>query len=168
MSFIVPGPQFGHCSAPQVRLRLIRLGYPRYPRPVRGAQDEWSLTMSRYADGSENQNIPRILIKPIDSKKAFIKLAKPWKPDEWKDNGRGHFLDLRTLAWALFNRSYSLKRLCEELKTEHQKIDHEPTGELTVEEIEYARQDGRCIRIQHRRKTLCVIRENKGIEYHNY
>ena len=53
-------------------------------------------------------------------------------------------MDLRTLAWALFNRSYSLKRLCEELKTENQKIDHEPTGEVTFEEIEYARQDGRC------------------------
>ena len=45
---------------------------------------------------------------------------------------------------ALFNCSYSLKRLCEELKTEHQKVEHEPTGEVTFEEIEYARQDGRC------------------------
>jgi hypothetical protein len=60
------------------------------------------------------------------------------------DNGKAHFLDLRTLAWALFNRSFSLKRLCEELQTEHRKIDHEPTGRVTVEEIEYARQDGRC------------------------
>ncbi|HEY6251899.1 MAG TPA: hypothetical protein VI685_18220, partial [Candidatus Angelobacter sp.] len=63
---------------------------------------------------------------------------------KWKEKGKSHFLDLRTLAWALFNRSYSLKRLCEELHTEHQKIDHEPSGEVTVEEIEYARQDGRC------------------------
>jgi hypothetical protein len=36
------------------------------------------------------------------------------------------------------------KTLCEELQTEHRKIDHEPTGEVTIEEIEYARQDGRC------------------------
>ncbi len=35
-------------------------------------------------------------------------------------------------------------RLCEELKTEHQKFDHEPTGTITPEEIEYARQDVRC------------------------
>ena len=110
----------------------------------RGEHDEWSLTMSHYSNGVENRNIPRILITPIDSKKAFIRLAKPWKPEEWKDNGKAHFLDLRTLAWALFNRSFSLKRLCEELQTEHRKIDHEPTGEVTVEEIEYARQDGRC------------------------
>jgi len=111
---------------------------------ARGEHDEWSLTMSQYANGKENQNIPRILITPIDSKKAFIRLAKPWKPEEWKDKGKSYFLDLRTLAWALFNRSFSLKRLCEELQTEHQKIEHEPMGEVTVEEIEYARQDGRC------------------------
>ena len=110
----------------------------------RGEHDEWSLTMSQYSNGVENRNVPRILITPIDSKKAFIRLAKPWKPEEWKDKGKAHFLDLRTLAWALFNRSFSLKRLCEELQTEHRKIDHEPTGTVTAEEIEYARQDGRC------------------------
>jgi hypothetical protein len=110
----------------------------------RGEHDEWSLTMSQYSNGVENRNIPRILITPIDSKKAFIRLAKPWKPEEWKDKGKAHFLDLRTLAWALFNRSFSLKRLCEELQTEHRKFDHEPTGQVTVKEIEYARQDGRC------------------------
>jgi hypothetical protein len=110
----------------------------------RGEHDEWSLTMSQYSNGVENRNVPRILITPIDSKKAFIRLAKPWKPEEWKDKGKAHFLDLRTLAWALFNRSFSLKRLCEELQTEHQKLDHEPTGTVTVEEIEYAREDGRC------------------------
>jgi len=110
----------------------------------RGEHDEWSLTMSQYSNGVENRNIPRILITPIDSKKAFIRLAKPWKPEEWKDKGKAHFLDLRTLAWALFNRSFSLKRLCEELQTEHRKFDHEPTGQVNVKEIEYARQDGRC------------------------
>src|SRR6266566_6135836 len=110
----------------------------------KGDKNEWSLTMSQYANGAENKNFPHILIQPIDGKKAFIKLAKPWKPDEWKTQGKARFLDLRTLGWALFNRSFSLKRLCEELKTEHQKLDHGPTGEVTPEEIEYARQDGRC------------------------
>jgi hypothetical protein len=111
----------------------------------RGEKDEWSLTMSQYANGTENRNYPRVLITPIDSKKAFIRLAKPWKPEEWKGNGNAHFLDLRTLGWALFNKSFSLKRACIELNTEHQKLeDHEPTGEVTPKEIEYARQDGRC------------------------
>ena len=53
---------------------------------TRGEHDEWSLTMSQYSNGVENRNIPRILITPIDSKKAFIRLAKPWKPEEWRDN----------------------------------------------------------------------------------
>ena len=110
----------------------------------RGEKDEWSLTMSQYSDGAENRNYPRVTIQPIDSKKAFIKLAKPWKPKEWKDEGTAHFVDLRTLAWALFNQSFSLRTLCKELNTEHQKLDHEPTGEVTPDEIEYARQDGRC------------------------
>lgn len=110
----------------------------------RGDKDEWSLTMSRYQDGDENQNYPRILIEPLDSKKAFIKLANPWKPEDWKNDGAAHFLDLRTLAWALFNQSFSLKSLCRELNTKHQKLDHEPTGKVTSKEIEYARQDGRC------------------------
>ncbi len=110
----------------------------------RGDKGEWSLTMSQYANGTENRNYPRILITPIDSKKAFIGLAKPWKPEEWKDKGNAHFLDVRTLGWALFNKSFSLKRACEELKTEHQKQDHEPAGKVTPEEIDYARQDVRC------------------------
>jgi hypothetical protein len=87
-----------------------------------------------------------VTIQPIDSKKAFISLAPEWIPKgrkkEW--NREPHFLDLRTFAWALFNESFSLKTLCTQLKTKHQKIDHEPTGEVTPEEIEYARQDGRC------------------------
>ena len=114
----------------------------------KGASDsrKWSLTMSRYPNGEENKNCRRVRIQPLDSKKAFISLAPEWIPKgrkkEWKHEP--HFLDLRTLAWTLFNQSFSLRALCEELKTEHQKIDHEPTGEITPEEIEYARQDGRC------------------------
>jgi hypothetical protein len=114
----------------------------------RGGSDSriWSLTMARYANDEENKNWRRVRIQPLDSKKAFISLAPEWIPKgrtrEWKREP--HFLDLRTFAWALFNESFSLKTLCEKLKTEHQKIDHEPTGEVTPQEIEYARQDGRC------------------------
>ena len=110
----------------------------------RGDHDEWSLTMSQFPNGIENRYRPRILITPIDSKKAFIGLGTPWNKKEWRNAGRAHFLDLRTLGWALFNQSFSLRTLCAQLKTEHQKLDHEPTGEVTPEEIDYARQDDRC------------------------
>jgi len=87
-----------------------------------------------------------VTIQPIDIKKAFIRLAPEWIPKgrkkEWKIEP--DFLDLRTLGFALFNESFSLKTLCKQLKTKHQKIDHEPTGDVTPKEIEYARQDGRC------------------------
>jgi hypothetical protein len=109
-----------------------------------GEDNEWSLTVSRYPDGSDNRNRPNILIQPIDGKKAFISIARPWKKEEWKNEGKARFLDLRTLGWALFNRSFSLRTICEQLKTEHRKLDHEPTGEISFDEIEYARQDGRC------------------------
>jgi hypothetical protein len=118
-----------------------------------GNKGEWSLVMMQYADGNENCNYPRILITPIDSKKQIIKLWKPWKKNlhEWKDKGRKiHFLDLRTLLWALYNKSHSLRSACDnksgpfkEQKL-HQKDDHDPSGEVTPEEIEHCRQDVRC------------------------
>lgn len=110
----------------------------------RGEKGEWSLTLSKFPDGNDNKYRPRISIQPIDSKKAFISLASVWKHKEWKDNGKAYFIDLRTLAWALFNQSFSLKTLCEQFKTKNQKLDHEPAGKVTPEEIEYARQDVRC------------------------
>ena len=118
-----------------------------------GNKGEWSLIMMRYADGKENCNYPRILITPIDSKKQIIKLWLPWKKNqhEWKDAGRFiHFLDLRTLLWALYNKSYSLRTACDNrrgpFKEQHlpQKYEHEPSGEVTPTEIEYCRQDVRC------------------------
>src|SRR5216683_7588155 len=99
----------------------------------KGENNEWSLTMSQYPDGTENRNYPRILIKPIDSKKAFIRLAQPWKTSEWKNNGQARFIDLRTLLWALYNRSFSLKRACDNddgpFKGQNlpQKLDYTPT-----------------------------------------
>jgi hypothetical protein len=110
----------------------------------RGEDNEWTLSMQQYADGNDDKNYPHILIKPLGSKKAFIRFAKPWKPERWKGISKSYFLDLRTLAWALFNKSFSLRALCEELRTNHQKLDHEPTGMVTQAEIEYARQDVRC------------------------
>ncbi len=119
-----------------------------WDRGGKGGSDKrkWSLTMAGYPNGEENKNCRRVTIEPLDSKKAFISLVPEWIPkgrkQEWKHEP--HFLDLRTLAWALFNESFSLETLCDELETEHRKDDHEPTGEVTPEEIEYARQDGRC------------------------
>jgi len=124
-----------------------------------GSKGEWSLIMEQYADGNENMNYPRILITPIDSKKAIIQLARPCKRKlktksparQWKDAGeRIHFIDCRTMLWSLYNKSYSLKSACDNKKGPFkeqnlpQKDEHNPTGEVTPAEIEHCRQDVRC------------------------
>ena len=121
----------------------------RWPK---GKKDEWSLVLVQYKDGNENLHFPRILIDPIDSKKSFISFTAEWISKGGKDMrteiGDSRFLDLRTLLFALFNQALSLKKACE-LETFRkqnlpQKIEHTPTGKVTVEEIKYARQDVRC------------------------
>src|SRR5207245_9849294 len=54
----------------------------------------------------------------------------------------GRFFDLKTLVWALRNKSLSLESACREFKVQG-KLDHAPTGRVTKEEIDYCRQDVR-------------------------
>jgi len=117
-----------------------------------GKKNEWSLVLVQYTDGNENMHFPRVLIEPIDSKKSFISFRAEWVPKDGKSKptkiGDSRFVDLRTLLFALFNQPLSLKKACElEAFKKHdlpQKIDHTPTGKVTIEEIKYARQDVRC------------------------
>lgn len=115
----------------------------------------WSLIFAQWPDletGKLEANIffPRIVIKALNSKTAIIHstrapMSKPGKkPKRVKLWPAARFLDVRTLLWALRNKSYSLKAACKELRTLHQKIDHTPTGKVTLEEIEYARNDVPC------------------------
>jgi hypothetical protein len=102
----------------------------------------WSFVIFRYWDKEKgkwlpNSFRPRVQLRPKDSKAAFIRLAGGDKDQPFRS---GRFLDLKTLAWALRNRSFSLKSACAEWKVPG-KLDHEPTGRVTPEEIEYCRQD---------------------------
>ena len=76
-----------------------------------------------------------------DSKSAFISLTKPQKPEEWPKRSR--FLDVHTLAFSLFANSQGLDALCSQLKIPG-KLKHEPTGRITIDEIDYCRGDVRC------------------------
>jgi hypothetical protein len=115
----------------------------------------WSLIFSQWRDPKSgklkpNKFFPRIVIKALNSKTSIIHstrppMSEPRTIDEKVKHWPGaRFLDLRTLLWALRNRSYSLESACKEFKTEHQKIDHQPTGKVTIEEIKYARGDVAC------------------------
>jgi hypothetical protein len=102
-----------------------------------------------------NPHRPRIGIKQIDSKRAlkgFTGRKSPDGPDlipEGSKTGkpeqgykfRGHFLDLRTLAFALTDRGYSLETACEAFGVEHGKQRAKQHGRITEEYIDYNRRD---------------------------
>jgi hypothetical protein len=115
----------------------------------------WSQILSQWRNPGTgkldaNKFFPRIVIKALNSKAAIIHSTRAPRSEPGKRSKRvklwpaARFLDVRTLLWALRNKSYSLKTACGDLKTEHQKIDHTPTGTITLEEIEYARNDVPC------------------------
>ena len=114
----------------------------------------WSY-LDREGNELRNQYRPRVGIKHIDSKRAlkgFTGRSKPDRSDLIPDDSetglpehgykfRGHFLDLRTLAFALTDRGYSLESACEAFGVEHGKSKITTHGVLTEEYIEYNRRD---------------------------
>jgi hypothetical protein len=98
---------------------------------------------------------PRIGIKHIDSKralKAFTGRREPDKTDEIPEGSRsgkrkkgyvfhGHFLDLRTLAFALTDKGYTLEAACEDFGVEHGKQQAARHGFVTEEYVDYNRRD---------------------------
>ena len=112
-----------------------------------------SLRLSRKTGEIEpNPERPRMRVTSKDAKAAFFSLTKPQRPEEWPTYKVGkktrlvcRVLDLHTLAWALYNESYSLNSACKQLETKNQKhADHDPSGTITTDGLEYARQDVRC------------------------
>src|SRR2546428_789558 len=88
---------------------------------------------------SENKYNPRILIKSLNSKAAFIKFTTPRRKESQKKlkSYRGCFIDLKTFTFVLTNESYSLKRALKDFNCDRQKIDVEGHGKITSEYIDY-------------------------------
>ena len=98
---------------------------------------------------------PSICIKHIDSKRALKGFTGRQKPDdvdlipEGSASGkpeegyifRGHFLDLRTLAFALTDRGYTLAGACEAFGVEHGKQTVKRHGIVTKKYVDYNRRD---------------------------
>jgi hypothetical protein len=115
--------------------------------------DLWSYRKN----GSEqrHQFRPSICIKHIDSKRAlkgFTGRSSPDDPDlipEGSTTGepeegyifRGHFLDLRTLAFALTDKSYTLEKACQDFGVRHGKQRVTKHGLVTPKYIRYNRRD---------------------------
>ncbi len=112
---------------------------------------------SHHRDGGEvrNQFRPRIGIKHIDSKRALKgftarnspdvdDLIPDQSPDGKPEKGyifRGHFLDLRTLAFALADRGFTLEGACDAFGVEHGKQKAAQHGEMSAAYIDYNRRD---------------------------
>lgn len=102
-----------------------------------------------------HQHRPRICIKHIDSKRALKGFTARNNPDDVDlipedsttgepEKGyifRGHILDLRTLAFALTDQSYSLESACQAFGVEHGKQRAARHGEVTEDYIDYNRRD---------------------------
>lgn len=119
----------------------------------------FSLGLWSYTDPAGNKqpdpNRPRITIKHIDSKRSLMSFTGRKEVDrddlipEGSSDGkpkkgyrfRGHFLDLRTLAFALTDRGHSLKSACEAFGVERGKITISEHGKLTEKYISYNRRD---------------------------
>jgi hypothetical protein len=102
-----------------------------------------------------NPHRPRIAIKHIDNKRAWKEFTGCYNPDrvdlipDGSTTGepepgfrfRGHILDLRTLAFALTDRGYTLQSACEAFGVKHGKQHAARHGEITMEYIDYNRRD---------------------------
>ncbi len=102
-----------------------------------------------------NKHRPRIAIKHIDSKRALKGFTGTLDADpvdlipEGSETGepeddykfRGHFLDLRTLAFVLTDRGHSLDSACKAFGVEQGKLTVERHGVITPEYIDYNRRD---------------------------
>jgi hypothetical protein len=132
---------------------ISRLAFNSSPARRRFAGG-FSLDLWSYA-GSRNQFRPSICIKQIDSKRALKGFTHRKEPDQEdlipdgsvtgkpeKDYAfRGHFLDLRTLAFALTDRGHTLESACEEFGVEHGKGTVKRHGSVTKKYIEYNLRD---------------------------
>lgn len=119
----------------------------------------FSLGLWAYSDESggerRDQHRPRICIKHIDSKRALKGFTARSTPDETdlipegSTTGkpkkgyifRGNFLDLRTLAFALTDKGYSLEKACRVFGVEHEKEHTARHGIVTEKYIDYNRRD---------------------------
>jgi hypothetical protein len=91
----------------------------------------------------ENLHRPRIRIAPLNGVAEQIELTAVHQKNEQQKWRRGRFLDLHTLAFTLTDISYSLAGAIHAFDSKPEKMEHDPTGLITDNELKYARQDVR-------------------------
>jgi hypothetical protein len=111
-------------------------------RGFEGGFSFWSAEYERDGGRVENRFRPRFLMRSFDSRRARLGLTHP-RPGSDPDaaaHGRGDFLDLRTLAYALSGESHNLESACQAFGISFQKspVVH---GEIKSGNLEYCRAD---------------------------
>lgn len=95
---------------------------------------------------SDDRFMPRLFIKSINSKRAFINFIPPYfKNRRKKHNYSGTFCDLRTVIFATTGKGLTLEKSCELFNVEHKKTKLEKYGEVTPEAIMYCVNDVICV-----------------------
>jgi hypothetical protein len=116
--------------------------------PATRVDKDWSLLFRNESSNPDTlqKRSFRIKIDRKDGKIAFFGLSGAFV-HKGKFSSKGRFLDLFALAWALTNTSYKLESLARDLRKRGykvpRKLEYEPTGRVTPEEIAYCRQDVR-------------------------
>jgi hypothetical protein len=116
-------------------------------------EDGFALVLSRmfwkkYQQWGINPYRPEIRIRAKDARTSFIKRGKTKKPKQWPNPARP--LDISTLLFALYDEHGSVKSWCHYFREErgyewvHEKEDHEPCGQVALDELKYCRRDVLC------------------------
>ena len=105
---------------------------------ARKSEDTFSFQLS------EDVRNPRIRIQSIDQKRSIISLTKPLrkKSDKKYKPYSGYFVDLKTLTFALTDKSHTLDSACKDFEASR-KLHVEEHGKITEEYIDYNIQDVR-------------------------
>ncbi len=99
---------------------------------------------------SPNPRLPRIQIRRINGRAAFLRYATPdGRHPEARNrerggqaaNHRGYFLDVSVIASAMLGRRYTLGQLADLLQTPTRKSTAEHGGKLTRDYLDYALRD---------------------------
>jgi hypothetical protein len=112
--------------------------------PARGDyHGGWSLGFwGEYSDGDQWRDAPRhprLRARAIDPRRTLFEWGSIGEdPHFWK--GRGRFVDLRTLAFALTDRGHTLESACKAFDVPYQKRETE-LGKITDDLLAYARED---------------------------
>jgi DNA polymerase type B, organellar and viral len=96
----------------------------------------WDGVDKRTGKRRENRFRSRVRVKPLDSKRSLMDITKPGK-----DRIRAKLLDLKTLAFALTDKGYSLASACQAFATAHGKETVKSHGHIDPSYIDYNRRD---------------------------